>query len=642
MLGIIIYLAVTLTAFMLGAQALSILRLSPDDPAERGLAALVFGHALLGLGILALGLLGYLRWWALAHLLLLSALAGLRSLDECLSAAARLVVTAGRALIRSPYRLAFIALAVIIVLQLLAALAPAAPSDWDATSEHLAEAKQYARDGRVHPLWYDHHSQFPATLQMFYALAHVFGVPGAAKLFHWGFGLMALGAVALVGRKLLAPAAGAYGALVLATTPVFSRLMGVGYVDLPPIACGILAVHFFARWLRDDQAQCLWLSALMAGAGAGFKMQGLALLGVLIAGVVIARRARFEGLRLAAISAGIALAACAPWYVKTWVLTGNPVYPFAYDLFGGRYWSAENAAQYRYSQRAFGHGELPPYRHFRTLPPLQRAFAGPRQPVNMLLAPIYVTLEPTAYTDALTPLGVFATDSIGPLWLALLPLLALFRRPPPVRWMLWILLALGLWWVWSMQYARYLMATLALVAPAAGWVVVEAERSTELLRVVVRWALALWTAVAIALMALYVAPQVPAALGLVDTHTYLSGSPLYEMSEFINETTPPDAKIALYGEPRGYYLDRDYLWADPGHSGLIRYQEISDADDLVAEWRRLGVTHVVINALVFPDIHRSDDPLARMIGQAQHEGLITQLATPPAARVYAVFRIAEP
>ncbi len=641
-MDIIIYLAVTLTAFMLGAQALRVLRLAPDEPAERGLAALVLGHVLLGLGILGLGLVGYLRWWALAHLLLLSALAGLRSLDDCLSGIAELAVSASRALGRSPYRLAFIALAVIIVLQLFAALAPPTPSDWDATSEHLAEAKQYARDGRVHPLWYDHHSQFPATLQMFYTLAHVLGVPGAAKLFHWGFGVMALGAVALAGRRLLAPAAGAYGALILATTPVFARLMGVGYVDLPAIACGVLAVHFFARWLRDDELRCLWLSALMAGAGASFKMQGLALLGVLVVGVVVARRSRLEGLRLAAISAAIALAVCAPWYVKTWVLTGNPVYPFAYDLFGGRYWSAENAAQYRYSQRSFGRGELPPYGRFRAMTPLQRTFAGPRRPLNMLLAPLYVTIEPTAYTDPLAPLGVFATDSIGPMWLALLPLLALLRRPPPVRWMLWILLALGLWWVWSMQYARYLMATLALVAPAAGWVVVEAERGRELLRWTVRWALALWTAVAIALMALYVVPQVPAGLGLVDAHTYLSGSPLYEMSEFINDTTPPEAKIALYGEPRGYYLDRDYLWADPGHSGLIRYHEISDADDLVAEWRRLGVTHVVINALAFPDIHGGGDPLAHLIGEAQDEGLLTQLAPPPAARSYLVFRLAQP
>jgi len=638
-LGALAYLAVVLTAFMLGMQVLCLVRLAPDDDAERGLAALVVGHALLALLVLGLGLLGHLTWWALAHLLLLSALAGLRCLDDCLALAGRLAVALWGGLSRSPLRVAHAAIALVVILQLVAALAPPTPSDWDGVSEHLAQAKQYARDGRIHPLWYDHHSQFPGTVQMFYMVAHVSEIPRAAKLFHWGFGVMAIGATMLAGRRLLAPAAGTWGALILATTPGFAWLMGVGYVDLAVTTCGILALYFFARWLRDDRDGYLWLSALMAGAGAGTKMQGLALLGLLAVGIVVARRTDARAVRLTGAYLGIALALCGPWYLKSYLLTGNPVYPFAHEVFGGKMWSADRAAGYRYDQRNFGKGELPPLGEFRALPPLQRAFAGPHRPLNLLLAPINVTIDPPAFTVPLTPFGAFATDSVGPLWLALLPLLVIFRRPPPVRWMLWVLLPLWLWWLWSMQLTRYLLPTLALVAPAAGWVVVEAVHRSGALGAAVRWTLAIWTVVALLLMGLYVYPQAPAALGLVDAETYLSGFPLVRVSEFVNGSTGPEAKVALYGEPRGYYLDRDYLWADPGHSALIHYENVEGAADLVGEWRRLSVTHVVINAAQFPDIHHSNDRLARIIGGAVEGGMLERLATPEGMGPYLAFRL---
>ncbi|MEA3403154.1 MAG: glycosyltransferase family 39 protein [Armatimonadota bacterium] len=638
MLGATIYLAVSLTAFMLGTQVLRLVRLSPDDEAERSLAAMVVGMTLLGLLVLAMGLLGWLRWWALAHLLLLSALAGLRTLDDCLRAVARGAAALWWGLSRSPLRAAYWAMTVIVILQLLAALAPPTPEDFDGTAEHLAMAKQWARDGRIHPLWYDHHSQFPATLQMHYTMAHAFGVPGAAKLFHWGFGLMAVAATVLAGRRLLAPAAGAYGALILATTPGLAWLMGVGYVDLATITCGILALYFFARWVREDVSWLLWLSAVMAGAGAAFKMQGLALLAVLAIGIVLALRS-LRALRYAAAYLGIALILCSPWYLKSYLWTGNPVYPFAYELFGGKLWSADRAEQYRYSQREYGRSDLPPLRELREMPPLQAAFAGPRRPLNLLLAPINLTIDPPAFTVPMGAFAVWATDSVGPLWLALLPLLVLFRRPPPVRWMLWVLLPLYLWWLWSMQLTRYLLPSLALVAPAAAWAAVEAERHSRLLATVVRSALGAWTVIALALMVLYVGPQLPAAVGLVDADLFLAGRPLYAASEHVNAVTPLDAKVALYGEPRGYYLDRDYLWADRGHSALIDYDSVRTPEDLIAQWRRLGVTHVMIHAAQFPDIHRSHDRIARTIGAAVDQGLLERVSGPASIRPYRIFRL---
>ncbi|MFO8080968.1 MAG: glycosyltransferase family 39 protein [Armatimonadota bacterium] len=638
--GVAIYLAVTLTAFMLGTCILRLVRLSPDDDAQRGLAALVAGHVLLALLILGLGLLGYLQWWALAQVLLLAVLAGLRVLDDAARSCAEMLGRLRWELTRSPLRVIHWVIIVVIALQLVAALAPPLPTDYDGLAEHLAMAKQWSRDGRIHPLWYDHHSQFPATMQMFYTLAHVFEVPGAAKLFHWGFGVIAIGAAVLIGRRLAAPAAGSWAGLVLATTPGFAWLMGVGYVDLATIACGLLALLFFLRWANERDDWQLWLSAVMAGAGAGTKMQGLALMGLLAVAAIIMLRGRWlRGVGKAAAYVGIALIICGPWYVKSYVWTGNPVYPFAYEIFGGKMWSQQRADGYRYDQRNYGKGDLPPRGEFEQMDPLERAFAGPRRPLNMLLAAFNLTFDPAKFTVPLSTLGVWATDSIGPLWLALLPLLLLFRRPPSVSRMMWLLLPLWLWWLWSMQLTRYLLPSLALVAPAAGWAVVEAERHSKLLNTIVRSALAVWTVIALGLMLVYVLPQAPAAFGQVDEHDYLAQTSLYAAASAINRTAPASAKVALYAEPRGYYLDRDYLWAEPGHSALIHYERVESAEDLVGEWQRLGVTHVMINLALFPDLHDSEDRLARTIGDAIEQGLLEPMDMPGSARPYAAFRL---
>ena len=56
------------------------------------------------------------------------------------------------------------------------------------------------------------------------------------------------------------------------------------------------------------------------------------------------------------------------------------------------------------------------------------------------------------------------------------------------------------------------------------------------------------------------------------------------------------AKVLLYREIRGFYLDADYLWGDPGNQGLIRYADIPDEGGLRRRLAELGVTHVLVNS----------------------------------------------
>jgi len=69
----------------------------------------------------------------------------------------------------------------------------------------------------------------------------------------------------------------------------------------------------------------------------------------------------------------------------------------------------------------------------------------------------------------------------------------------------------------------------------------------------------------------------------------------YGASKEINKTVGPTGKVALYDEVFGFLLDVPYMWANPGHSTLIPYDQMSTPDDFVNGLKKLGFTHVYIN-----------------------------------------------
>ncbi len=640
-MAIAIYLGTTLAVTIMGGEFLHAVRLRVTDRSVALLVGFVVGHGIAALAILALGLAGYANWWALAELMLLIAWSGLRRLDTLVPAALELGRRGWRGLRSSRYAWAYRVTTAVVLLQLVAALAPA--TDYDGLAEHLAQAQQYVMAGRIIPLWYDHHAHFPATLQMFYLLAHALNAAQAAKLYHWGFGVVALLATLVAGRRLFGRAAGAYGAMVLATTPTFAWLMGVAYVDLATTACSIVAVLLLCLWLRDRDHRYLVMSALAMGVGAGSKMQALALLGVLVVVVAAATVGWRQRLRAGALYLVLALSLCLPWYLKSWIWTGNPVYPFAYGVFGGKMWSADRAAAYRHTQLQFGVGEMPPADQWQQMSELRRMFVGPRAPLNLVLAPLHLLLRPHEFTVGPGPLGAFACDSPGPMYLALLLPMLLLPRPRPVGWLMLIFAPLWVWWLFSVQLTRYLLPSLALIAPAIGWAATEAEARGGVMRAATKVITTLWPPVALVLMAMYVVPQAPPVLGLQPASEYLARvCEVYPPTHYLAEHAPSDAVVALYGEPRGYYLQRRHLWAEPGHSALIDYERVRAPEDLIAEFRRLGITHVVTRAPYFPALWGSGDRLAELMGAAVGRGLLTVLWDAPGReKGYLVLQVAN-
>ncbi len=647
MIDILFWLIISFIAVLVGATLGRLVTLRAYSPLTRLLLFVTLGYLVLAYLLLGLGLLGYLQPVPVLVMLGIVLLVGLTAFRKLYQDLCTVTSNIRRALLTSPARWLYWFLLLFIVASLPVALASPADLDWDGLAQHLAMAKKWVEAGRIIPLWYDHHSQFPATLQMLYALALLWRGAIAAKLFHFGFGLIALGAVFVLTRRHLSRSAAPWAAVILASTPVFSWLMGAAYVDLSVVACVLLSVHFFLEWISSGAVRDAALSGLLAGAAMAFKMQGIPYFGLLlIFALYIAwrhRRQETQRWRAVAIFAAVGLLVASPWYIKSWVITGNPVYPFAYNIFGGKQWSAQQADWYRHHQLQFGVGELPSQEVLDVLPWYKRTFVGPRQPLRLLLAPFHLTLNPPSFTDPVLPVTAIMFFSIGPLYLIFTPMLLAFsKRASKSKWLLILFGLLWIWWLYSMQQSRYLLPTMALLAPAAAYALRRCTQHKGLLRGTTFAVVATWLVIIMLIKMISLSIALPVVAGTVSREQYLADSLApYPVISYINSHTPPDAKVISYGEVRLFYLERDYLWGDPVYHRMMIYDTMTGSEDLLAAYNRLGITYVLYQPRLLNRLSADREPVGPLLQAALEEGYLSKVVVPAAQRGYHLLEVTE-
>ncbi len=622
LLGLVVVL---LAAAGGGMALLRCLRAETDSLAEQFVLGSAAGLGMLAYAVLAVGLVGWLRAPVLAALVAAAGIAGARSLWRW---AVQVINCSGVRVIRRsgvpeempPNSERLIAAALLLYclfiagITLVGALAPPNGDDWDSLAYHLAAPKIYLARGRIAFIPYDSHTNFPFTLEMLYTLGLTYGGTAGAKLFHWAMGgLTALG-IAAFSRRLFPrdgsgvrmPAWGpALAAALFLGIPQVQWQATTAYIDLGTTLYQFLALVAFVYAtsggirpetrrhgeVSEDQSLGWWVvCGLMSGWAMGTKMTALLPFGLLVmVGVVGAFRPfppsphrRWLGMALLSL-VGV-MVAC-PWYVKSYLWTHNPVYPFFYSLFPRSVnWTSEAEAAYRHEQQFFGLGH------------------GPR---DLLLAPWNLAMQGWAYFNVPSrhapPGSLPYFDGLqrggqSAVFLALVPL-ALFTR----RWdrrlngLLAYAFALLLPWFVLSQQSRYLLPVTAPLAVVAAAVVANLEMDLT------QWAAGAFVAMLLLLHASWgwdhvLTRALPVVSGQVSPEAYLRRAfAPYEAMQFINHL-PPGSKVALYQETRGFYLDRDYLWANPLQHTLIPYDRFTRGAELVQFLKRqLGVTHVLVN-----------------------------------------------
>ena len=520
-------------------------------------------------------------------------------------------------------------------------LAPPGASDYDSLVYHLAAPSQWLRNGRVTELPFDHHSYFPFVGEMLYALG--LGARGAvfAKLFHWA--MFVLGAFILAGlgrRASNSRTAGLWAGVLFVSLPMAQNEATTAYVDLGFSAFAWAGVALFveALWFERD-ASARRRDWLGAGAFCGLCL-GSKYLGWLVFGflglwlLVVSLRGK------AAIGEGKAVAGADDehnepqkqsanetssfgssavghsgerwvrlawlglpalllggfWYARNIWWTGNPVFPFAFGVFGGRGWTGEMAAKYDESQAIYGFGKtvldllLLPWRLAMT--PLNVGGKGlPFWPLDTS------TLASGNQTGLFEVPGLALAIFPGPLLLALgLPALAARRKGAPLGFLAWMFAFLWAFWAMTSQQVRYLFPALGLLCVLGGWVLATRIARFRLASLVAGVGVFAWMLFAPAFSLWNARPTFAVLSGAETSDQYLRHAFAgYDAMSWIGANTPASSRVAVYGEPRDYYLARPYFWADDGHNNLVNYEAITTPAALASALKALGATRILFN-----------------------------------------------
>lgn len=582
-LGIVI-----LAGFGLGHWTLKRLKVSADSVGEAVVLSVGLGLGELSLLILLMAAVSLLYWWA-AWLLLICGLClfGYQIWrDDVISWIIHAFPRWKSLSIPDFFNLFLLVVIVSSFFYSFIAYAMVPPMSWDEISYHLAIPKIYVQHHRMVYIPYIAYSNMPFTMEMLYTLALLLGSDVLTHLLTLTTSLLTGVALVLFSRKYLHRQIGLLAATLYFSMQMIKRLSGVALVDVPLSLFSFLAVCTFWGWLEKREIPWLLLSAMLSGFAASTKLTGAAipliLTAILVFDGLVRRRTQFRvAVGQAFLYGFISFFVVAPWYMKSYLYTGNPVWPFGYDVFGGRDWDS------------LGTEYLLGYLHTTNLSLTLS---------NFVLMPWYLFKEP----------GRFGGYAIGGFVLGFAPLPLAFRgdKARLVNYLLLVCASFYSVWFFLAHQSRFLLPIVPVLC------ILSAGSFYRLCQVKVK-GLSLLCQVGVLFYFIAGLPFIDTAQQdlLKDGLSYIMGKVsrqdfleqrinAYQVFQYANSQLPPEAKILLVPyESRGYYLDTEYIWANPISQRFVRFEEIPDAEALIEKLRELGVTHLILNpSMVFTNI----------------------------------------
>lgn len=449
---------------------------------------------------------------------------------------------------------------------------------WDANVYHLTVPRLWAEAGGFRPIPFNVYSNWPLNTELLFLVASLFRDYVLAKLIHFWLGVLTLIAVFWIVRRSAGALYGWFAAALVLCNQIVLAEFRVAYVDLA------FAFFFFAAFLLLQAAlererpgpRDLIVVGLLAGVVAGIKLTGI--LAVLCLAILLVlewpRGRKVEGglARALAVLLLPSVAVLLAWFAKSWIFTGNPVYPFLHGVFGGPSWSPELGERLRDWQQGIGMG---------------------RGLVDYLLLPVRVVLMGDRGYDRFD-------GQVHSLWLVWIPLSVwMARRSVLVRRCLWVA---GLYFVsWSLtsQQMRFLIPILPFLATAASCSLAELLQGIEsrLGRPLSNYLLPIATVLIVALSGgRYLLGGWRLTSVYMEEGGSVRESVVHPIYRFINETLPDDSRLLMLNTNHGFFCHREYL-ADSFFEASQTSELVKDCEtklDVAETLRSMGLTHILI------------------------------------------------
>jgi hypothetical protein len=492
-------------------------------------------------------------------------------------------------------------LAVTLALTLLMALAP--PASWDGLFYHLTGPALYLDQRAVRPLTINiPHLAYPSLMEMLFGLAMLLRGDVAAKLLHFAYALLLAALVYRLSRRWQGRQVAGWSLLLLAATPMVAVVAAWAYNDIALAFYQLGALYALLAWHESERRGWLIVAGLLIGSALGLKYTAFPLPLTVLAYLLCRRRRRWREAITFTVSAVLI---ASPWYLRNWLFTGNPVYPF---LFGGRNWDPFRSAWYANTCTGIG------WRPLRILALPATVTLGLRD-VNYYdgrMGPLFLALAPAVIWLIIRMCQGSADERTSPEKRHLIILLGGFALVCAVTWTLGVIHSRALF-----QARLFLPGFVALIPLMA--------ESIVRLSVLNRPGFSIAAFVRLAVGVVLALGLIDQTLGVLrfDPPAYLVGRESrsdyltrvlgehYVAMEKLEEAVPEDGKVLFLWEPRSYYSPRpaqpDAILDNWAHLLHLHDSQIRIAEHL----REEGYTHVLLNqrGLEFM-IEKNESPLS--------------------------------
>jgi len=455
----------------------------------------------------------------------------------------------------------FVLLPVVVLVEFLMTVAPLSGSD--ALHYHFTTQRLILEQG-FHPI-------FSITESFLCGQSHLlilFGLALGSEKFAMGTiflgGLLTSFALAcLAARYAPRGLVEAITLLFLLTPVIFWQISTSGTPDIWMAFFATLAVMVLSQGKAAGRWKQALLAGFLAGGIAGAKYTGCALAVALALVFVLEIRSALATL----LFLGGALISGAWPYLRNWVWTGDPVFPF-------------------YS-RVFSHGDVNEY-----------ALANLTAAIGISGSRHLPELLPFLFFSGIQENGPGFYDFFGPLLLALAPLILLaFRntREWRVHSFVWLLFASCVFV--SSGLSRYLLPVFPLALSCATTAIAYSEqRGWGAVSKLANGSIALMSLVGAVGLALYSRAPVRTALGIRDGLSYLAErAPDYQIVEAIQQGLggAPKSRKALVFLRHLYYLDIPFVNGDPGSSWIVDPERLQTPEQWKSFLGQNGICYVV-------------------------------------------------
>jgi hypothetical protein len=459
-------------------------------------------------------------------------------------------------------------LALYFILNFVASLAP--PMDVDSLVYHLSIPKHWIQNHKVVYIPYILPSEFPLTVETLYTLGMILTNDVSAGLIIWVYSLLFALAILSFCREYFSTKVGILAATAFCCTPLFGSISVRTFVDIATGFYAFIGLYAFLKYIDIDDYKWLILGCIASGFSAATKHSGVIPFVVLSVAIVIVeikrRKLTIKSIQRIILCYLVFILIPMPWYIKSFINTGNPTVIYFTHFFGGRNLLPEDMSNTIISWRS------------------TYSFTSTNW-IKMLLLPFIILLN-AFFLDIRYWL-------VGQFILAFLPILAIMKKNKNIIYLIIYSFILLILYSIVTNQARLAIPVFAGLFIASAYSAYRILDNNVILKNVIQ--VIIIVSLFFNMIPLFqdVSEKYKVAIGLETREQYLERRvDVYSAIDFANRNLGDGAKIMTM-DSRGYHLDKPYLVGAKLFQGYIRFDEINDLSQLSNMLQSYGITHIL-------------------------------------------------